>query len=82
VFDILAAGCLLLCEEAPLIRETLAGCGFTEFRGAAEAARAAKAAFAEPPSEDMLARNRDIALLEHSFARRMADIVALGREEG
>jgi hypothetical protein len=77
VFDILAAGCLLLSEEAPLIRETLAGCGFREFRGPAEAAKAAKAALAEPPAEETLARNRDIALLEHSFARRMADILAL-----
>jgi len=76
VFDILAAGCLLMSEEAPLIRETLAGCGFTEFRGPLEAARAAKAAFAEPPADETLARNREIALLEHSFARRMADILA------
>lgn len=78
VFDILAAGCLLLSEEAPLIRETLAGCGFVEFRGPSEAARAAKAALAEAPAEDVLARNRDIALLEHGFARRMADILAIG----
>jgi len=77
VFDILAAGCLLLSEEAPLIRETLAGCGFKEFRGPAEAGKAAKAAFSEPPAEEILARNREIALLEHSFARRMADILAL-----
>jgi hypothetical protein len=77
VFDILAAGCLLLSEEAPLIRETLAGCRFVEFRGAAEGARAAKTALAEPPADEDLARNRDIALLEHSFARRMADILAL-----
>jgi hypothetical protein len=77
VFDILAAGCLLLSEEAPLIRETLAGCGFLEFRGPAEAGRAAKAALAEPPAEETLARNREIALSEHSFARRVADILAL-----
>jgi hypothetical protein len=60
-----------------LIRETLAGCRFVEFRGAAEGARAAKTALAEPPADEDLARNRDIALLEHSFARRMADILAL-----
>jgi hypothetical protein len=78
VFDILAAGCLLLSEEAPLIRETLEGCGFVEFRGPLEAARAAKTALAEPPSGDVLSRNRDIALLEHSFARRMAEILSLG----
>jgi hypothetical protein len=77
VFDILAAGCLLLSEEAPLIRETLVGCRFVEFRGAAEGARTARTALAEPPADEDLARNRDIALLEHSFARRMADILAL-----
>ena len=78
VFDILAAGALLLTEEAPLIRETLKECGFREFRGAAGAAREAKAVLAEGVAEDVLARNRDIALLEHSFARRMAEILALG----
>ena len=35
-------------------------------------------ALAEPPSEETLARNRDIALLEHSFARRMAEILSIG----
>ena len=77
VFDILAAGCLLLCEEAPLIRETLKGCGIKEFRGPAEAAKAAKAALVEGVAEGLLAANRDVALLEHSFPRRMAEILAL-----
>ena len=78
VFDILAAGCLLLCEEAPLIRETLRGCGISEFRGAAGAVKAAKTALSEGVSEEMLAQNREIALLEHSFPRRIAEILALG----
>ncbi len=77
MFDILAAGCLLLCEEAPLIRETLNGCGIKEFRGPAEATKAAKAALVDGVAEGLLAANRDIALLEHSFTRRMAEILAL-----
>jgi hypothetical protein len=77
VFDILAAGCLLLCEEAPLIRETLRGCDIREFRGPAEAVRAAKAALQEGVPDGLLAANREIALLEHSFPRRMAEILAL-----
>lgn len=79
VFDILAAGCLLLCEDSPLIRETLPGCGIREFRGAAGAVKAAKTALSEGVSEEMLAQNREITLLEHSFPRRMAEILALGK---
>jgi hypothetical protein len=77
VFDILAAGCVLLSEEAPLIRETLAGCGMVEFRGPAEAARLAKAALSEPPSEEARERARALILRDHTFARRMADILSL-----
>ncbi len=77
VFDILAAGCLLMSEEAPMIRETLTGCVYREFRGAAEAARAAKAILSEGVDERQLAANRELTLREHSFPRRMGQILAL-----
>lgn len=77
VFDILAAGCLLLSEEAPMIRETLRGCAIKEFRGPAEAVRTARAALSEGIADETLAANRAVVLREHSFARRMAEILAL-----
>lgn len=77
IFDILAAGCLLLSEEAPLIRETLKGCGYREFRGPAEAVRAARTALAEGFSAEVLRDNRAVMLRDHTFARRMADILSI-----
>src|SRR5690606_646545 len=47
VFDVLGAGALLLCEDAPLIRETLRGCVYREFRGPGEAVEIARLALAE-----------------------------------
>ncbi|MDQ3000164.1 MAG: glycosyltransferase [Fibrobacterota bacterium] len=77
VFDILAAGCLLMTEEAPMIRETLAGMTISEFRGAAEAVRAARTALTEGVDDGLLAANRALVLRDHSFARRMTEILAL-----
>ncbi len=75
LYDILASGCYLLSEEAPLIRESLGPCEFREFRGPAEAVRAAKALLTEGVSESALASNRAHALAEHTFTRRMRDIM-------
>lgn len=77
IFDILAAGCLLMSEEAPLIRETLKSCDFVEFRGALDAGRKAKAALAEGVPASRLSANRETALREHSFTQRMRQILAL-----
>lgn len=77
VFDIIAAGCMLLCEEAPMIRETLGSCHYREFRGAAGAVKAARTALHDGFSEEALASNRAIVLRDHSFARRMTEILAL-----
>lgn len=77
VFDILAAGCLLMSEEAPLIRETLKHCDFVEFRGALDAGRKAKAALSEGVPSSRLATNRETALRDHSFERRMRQILTL-----
>ncbi|MEO7427267.1 MAG: glycosyltransferase [Fibrobacteria bacterium] len=76
VFDILAAGCLLLSEEAPLIRETLRDCFIREFCGAGEAVRAARAILVEGIDDGILAANREAVLKDHSFAKRMADLFA------
>jgi hypothetical protein len=76
VFDILAAGCLLLCEEAPLVRETLRGCVFREFRGPAEAVAAARTALADGLPDGAQAANRDTVLREHTFGRRIAALLA------
>lgn len=77
VFDILAAGCLLMTEEAPMIRESLEGMAISEFRGAAGAVRAARAALTEGVDDGLLAANRALVLRDHSFARRMTEILAL-----
>jgi hypothetical protein len=77
VFDILAAGCLLMTEEAPLIRECLKGCDIREFRGAQEAARLARTLLAEGVNDAILSANRDVALRDHSFAKRMEEILAI-----
>lgn len=77
VFDILAAGCLLMSEEAPMIRETLKDFTIREFRGPAEAVRVARTVLSEGIDEGALAANRTLVLRDHSFARRMTDILAL-----
>ncbi|HKP96252.1 MAG TPA: glycosyltransferase [Fibrobacteria bacterium] len=82
VFDILAAGCLLLSEEAPLIRETLKECAIREFRGPAEAVRAARTALAEGVADEVLAANRALVLRDHSFERRMREVLELGGTAG
>jgi hypothetical protein len=99
VFDILAAGSLLMSEAAPLIRETLGGIlgehaggnvganadantgGYTfrEFRGAAEAARMAKLLLSETFDDRLLEANRTAVLRDHSFARRMAELLEIAR---
>jgi hypothetical protein len=77
VFDILAAGCLLLTEEAPMIRETLRDCALREFRGPADAVRTARTALHEGISDATLAANRSVVLRDHSFTRRMTDILSI-----
>lgn len=77
IFDILASGCVLLCEDAPLIRETIRGCAYKEFRGAAEAVSVARQALSEGIPQATLEANRDAVLREHSFARRVAQLQAL-----
>jgi hypothetical protein len=77
VFDVLGTGALLLCEDAPLIRETLRGCVYREFRGPGEAVEAARRALADGLPPTAQASNRDTVLLEHSFARRVSELLAL-----
>lgn len=77
IFDIMAAGCLLLSEEAPLIQETLKDCVYREFRGPVEAVQAARKALSEGISAESLAANRAIMQRDHTFAHRMAQILAL-----
>ncbi len=77
IFDILAAGCLLLTEAAPLISETLRGCGYREFRGSVEAVRAVRTALTEGFPAETLQSNRALMFREHTFDRRMADILSL-----
>jgi hypothetical protein len=78
VFDILAAGCLLMAEEAPMIRETLRDCAIREFRGPADAARTARNVLHDGIPDATLVANRSVVLRDHSFTRRMTDILALG----
>ncbi len=77
VFDILASGTVLLCEDAPLIRETVRGCAHLEFRGPAEAVEAARRALAEGLPQEALDANRATVLREHIYARRVAFLRSL-----
>jgi hypothetical protein len=77
VFDVLGAGALLLCEDAPLVRETLRGCVYREFRGPGEAVEAARRALADGLPPGAQASNRDTVLREHAFARRVADLLSV-----
>jgi|GEM_PF-1068133 len=81
VFDILAAGCLLLSEESPLIRESLADCAYLEFRGAAGAVRCAREALTEGVDGTILAANRAAVLRDHSYVRRMRAIMESTRPD-
>lgn len=71
VFDILAAGAVLVCEEAPLIRETLRGMAWREFRGPGEAVEACRLSLAAGLRDEALRSNRETALREHGYARRV-----------
>jgi hypothetical protein len=77
VFDILASGCVLLCEDAPLVRESIRGCAYREFRGPAEAVAAARLALSEGLPQAALDANRETALREHAYARRVEALRAL-----
>ena len=77
VFDILASGCVLLCEDAPLIRETIRGCVYREFRGPSGAVELARIALESGIPDSALASNRETVLREHSFARRISTLMAL-----
>jgi hypothetical protein len=78
IFDVLAAGCVLLGEDSPLVRETLRGCAWREFRGPGEAVEAARLALERGLPEAALAANRETVLREHSFARRVDYLLSLG----
>ncbi len=78
IFDILAAGCLLLSEEAPLIRETLQGCEYRTFASVEEAVHSARSALAEKIAPELLAKNRLLVLAKHTFSNRLAYILSLG----
>lgn len=71
IFDILAGGAVLVGEDAPLVRETIRGCAWREFRGAAEAIEACRLALAEGLPRETLESNRETVLREHGFSRRV-----------
>jgi hypothetical protein len=77
IFDILASGCLLLCEEAPLIRESLPGAVYRSFMGSAGLVDAVRSALREGFSDSTAAANRELVLREHTFGRRISEILGL-----
>lgn len=81
VFDVLAAGALLLCEEAPLPRETLRGMVYRGFQGAAELPEAARAALAEGLPEAAQAMNREAVLRDHGYRGRLSELFSLRLSE-
>jgi hypothetical protein len=78
VFDILASGAVLLCEDLPLVRETLRGCAYLEFRGPAEAVAAARRALETGLPEEALRANRETVLRNHTYSRRFEALRNLG----
>lgn len=77
VFDILASGAVLAGEDAPLVRETIRGCAWREFRGPAQAVEACRAALAEGLPQAVLDANRATILREHSFRGRVEYLLSL-----
>jgi hypothetical protein len=68
---------VLLCEDAPLIRETIRGCVYREFRGPAQAVEGARIALDSGIPESARISNRETVLREHSFARRISTLMSL-----
>lgn len=79
VFDVLAAGCRLLYEEAPLLRETLAGFTAREFRGPQGAVAAAKAALLEGLTSNEAEANKTVVAQRHTFASRVEEILSIAQ---
>ncbi|MBN1577887.1 MAG: glycosyltransferase family 1 protein [Chitinispirillaceae bacterium] len=80
VFDLLAAGCLLVSETNPLLDESLPGCSLHTFRTIGEAA-AVITALLENYQEHSpeIERNRTIVLQNHQYINRVGAIL---RETG
>lgn len=83
VFDILASGAMLLCEDLPLVREALRGCAWREFRGPVEAVATARRALEEslPDAASIAAAllaNRETVLRLHTYAHRFEAMRNLG----
>jgi hypothetical protein len=77
IFDVLSAGCRLLYEEAPLLRETLSGFSAREFRGPQGAVAAAKAALLEGLSQREAEENRALVARSHTFSARVDTLLSL-----
>lgn len=75
VFDILAAGCVLLSEASPLISETMEGIEYQAFNGPTEAVTVARAALINPYSNEAQEHTRAIIFKNHTFKDRLAKIL-------
>lgn len=76
VFDILAAGCLLLTEQAPLIDETLSGIAISSFQGPQQVVQKAREVMMEPYARNIQDQNRAVVLTQHTFKARLEKIQA------
>jgi hypothetical protein len=77
IFDIMAAGCILMTEAVPLVHETLGGCTYLEFNGAKEAVEAARRALSQGLPPGTLEFNRGIMLQDHTMSCRMSEVLKL-----
>ena len=77
IFEILAAGAALVGEDGPLVRETLRGMAWREFRGPEEAVEACRLALASGLPAEALRSNRETVRREHGYARRVDALMDL-----
>jgi len=80
VFDILRAGCVLLTEETPLVREILADCRFHAFMDAGDAGnKSAEILASIDGAQADIDKNREVVERGHLYSHRVKTIISLAR---
>lgn len=75
-FDVMAAGCVLLTEEVPLLEETIPLCKYHTFSSMQDAVVCAKKILDDYESERLMAqKNTEIVISCHTFKNRIAEIL-------
>jgi spore maturation protein CgeB len=78
VYDILAAGCVLVSENAPLLFESIPGCNFHTFDSPDQAYVTIRKVLVEYPAlAETIEKNRQIVIKNHTFAQRVETLVRM-----